>query len=73
MGGNSKPLLRVVARNADEWTAGMGSPGFLEGKVKLLEECCAEVGRDAAELKRSTLVPARVIDDPAEVERFRET
>jgi alkanesulfonate monooxygenase SsuD/methylene tetrahydromethanopterin reductase-like flavin-dependent oxidoreductase (luciferase family) len=72
VGGNSRALLRVVARNADEWTAGMGSPRFLEGKVKLFEACCAEAGRDADGLKRSTLVPARVFDEPGETERFRE-
>lgn len=49
-GSGEKKTLRTVARYADMWNA-MGSTEFLRHKVAVLEEHCAAVGRDIAEIE----------------------
>jgi probable F420-dependent oxidoreductase len=63
-GGGEKKMLRVVARHADIWHSFAGGDE-LARKTKILEEHCAAVGRDPAEIRRSVLVGG----DPAECER----
>jgi F420-dependent oxidoreductase-like protein len=60
-GAGEKLTLRVVAEHADVWNV-IGSVDGVVRKAAVLEQHCADVGRDAAEIKRS--VQPRF--DPAE-------
>jgi alkanesulfonate monooxygenase SsuD/methylene tetrahydromethanopterin reductase-like flavin-dependent oxidoreductase (luciferase family) len=51
-GSGERKTLRTVARYADMWN-GMGSVERLRRKVGVLEEHCAAVGRDPAEIERT--------------------
>lgn len=54
IGGEKPRMLRVIARHADEWN--MPSVGDHEAWAQVsarLDEACAEVGRDPAEIRRS--------------------
>jgi alkanesulfonate monooxygenase SsuD/methylene tetrahydromethanopterin reductase-like flavin-dependent oxidoreductase (luciferase family) len=72
-GGGEKVTLRLVARHADMNNVG-GGPAELRRKEAILLEHCAAVGRDPAEIERTTNVGVVFIrDDRAEAERlFRE-
>jgi F420-dependent oxidoreductase-like protein len=57
IGGSQPKMLRVIARHADEWN--MPSHGTPEqwGEVNTrLNDACAEVGRDPAEIRRSVQI-----------------
>ena len=51
-GGGEKKTLRLVARHADIWH-GFGDVDVAARKVRILDQHCAEVGRDPAEIERS--------------------
>ncbi|SFQ34742.1 probable F420-dependent oxidoreductase, MSMEG_2906 family [Amycolatopsis arida] len=51
-GGGEKKTLRLVAQHADIWH-GFGDPELAERKVRILDQHCADVGRDPAEIERS--------------------
>jgi alkanesulfonate monooxygenase SsuD/methylene tetrahydromethanopterin reductase-like flavin-dependent oxidoreductase (luciferase family) len=53
-GGGEKRTLRLVARYADACNV-FGSPENIARKYRILDEHCAAVGRDPAEIERSTL------------------
>jgi probable F420-dependent oxidoreductase len=52
-GGGEKKTLRLVAEHADIWH-GFGNVDELAHKNRVLDRWCAEVGRDPAEIERST-------------------
>lgn len=52
-GGGERKTLRLVARHADVWHA-FGTPETLAHKSRVLDGWCAEIGRDPAEIERST-------------------
>ena len=54
IGGSKPKMLRVIARHADEWNmpSHNGPAEWGEANVRL-DEACAEVGRDPAEVTRS--------------------
>jgi probable F420-dependent oxidoreductase len=54
-GGGEKVTLRIVAEHADIWHA-FGDPATLKRKSDILDDWCAQVGRDPAEIQRSTTV-----------------
>lgn len=54
-GDGEKKMLRVVAEHADIWHSFAGGE-MLAHKMEVLEEHCAAVGRDPAEIERSVLV-----------------
>ncbi|AXB44026.1 LLM class F420-dependent oxidoreductase [Amycolatopsis albispora] len=54
-GGGEKKTLRLVAKHADIWH-GFGDPEVVERKVRILDQHCADVGRDPAEIERSVAV-----------------
>jgi alkanesulfonate monooxygenase SsuD/methylene tetrahydromethanopterin reductase-like flavin-dependent oxidoreductase (luciferase family) len=72
-GGGEKVTLRLVAQYADMNNVGDG-PASVRRKEAILLEHCAAVGRDPAEIERTTGIGAVFIrDDRAEAERlFRE-
>ncbi|MBK1786142.1 LLM class F420-dependent oxidoreductase [Prauserella cavernicola] len=51
-GGGEKKTLRLVAKHADIWH-GFGDVEVASRKVKILDQHCADVGRDPAEIERS--------------------
>jgi probable F420-dependent oxidoreductase len=52
-GGGERKTLRLVAEHATTWH-GFGSPETLAHKNAVLDDWCAEVGRDPGEIERST-------------------
>jgi probable F420-dependent oxidoreductase len=56
-GGGEKKTLRLVAEHADIWH-GFGDVDELAHKNAVLDRWCAEVGRDPAEIERSTAASA---------------
>jgi probable F420-dependent oxidoreductase len=54
-GGGEKVTLRIVAEHADIWHA-FGDPATLKRKSAILDDWCAQVGRDPTEIQRSTTV-----------------
>jgi probable F420-dependent oxidoreductase len=54
-GGGEKKTLKMVAKHADIWH-GFGDPEVIERKVKILDQHCADAGRDPAEIERSCSV-----------------
>jgi F420-dependent oxidoreductase-like protein len=58
-GGGEKRTLRLVAQYADACNV-FGSPEAIARKFAILDEHCAAVGRDPAEIERSTLQNVRL-------------
>lgn len=67
--GSSGPrMLKLTARHADVWNAGGGAGSSVETAIaasQKLDEACAAIDRDPAEIRRSVQLPAG--DDPAEI------
>jgi len=59
-GAGEKVMLRLVAQWADTWH-GFGAPEVIAHKCRVLDEHCAEIGRDPAEIERSVLVTSEDI------------
>ncbi|WP_410571213.1 LLM class flavin-dependent oxidoreductase [Amycolatopsis sp. cmx-4-61] len=58
IGGRASATLRVVAEHANVWNIpGGGEISDLAGRSRLLDEYCAEIGRDPAEITRSIFLP----------------
>lgn len=60
-------LLRIVARDANEWNSHARSPEAYRVKVAKLEEHCREVGRDPATIRRSRMSGILIGRDDREV------
>jgi alkanesulfonate monooxygenase len=58
-GGGEKKTLRLVAQYADACNV-FGSPEGIARKYAILDAHCAAVGRDPAEIERSTLQNVRL-------------
>ena len=54
-GGGEKVTLRIVAENADIWNGG-GDPTTMKHKNQVLDDWCAKVARDPAEIERSVVL-----------------
>jgi len=63
-GGGEKKTLRLVAQYADACNV-FGTPEAIARKYAILDAHCAAVGRDPAEIERSTLQNVRVSADGA--------
>jgi F420-dependent oxidoreductase-like protein len=64
LGAHGPRMLRIVARHADAWNS-HGTLEELRSRNAILDEACAEIGRDPGEIRRSVYywVP-RSADDP---------
>ncbi|WP_328991505.1 LLM class F420-dependent oxidoreductase [Kribbella sp. NBC_01245] len=60
-GGGEKKTLRIVARHADIWNTFAEGETFVR-KSRILDEHCAAIGRDPAEIERSVLVGGDPMD-----------
>ena len=69
-GGGEQMTMRIAARYANEWNV-WGTPEFLRQKMAVLDQRCAEIGRDPKEIKRSANALLVLSDDAALVERVR--
>jgi len=59
-GGGEKVTLRIVAQHAHIWN-GFGDPEQAGRKSRILDDWCAKVGRNPAEIERSIMVnPAQI-------------
>jgi probable F420-dependent oxidoreductase len=54
-GGGEKVTLRIVAEHADIWHS-FGDPATMKRKSEVLDDWCAQVGRDPGEIERSTTI-----------------
>jgi F420-dependent oxidoreductase-like protein len=63
-GGGEKVTLRVVAAHADHWNV-WGGPETLARKGRILEDHCAQLGRDPGRIVRSANMALLIGDDPA--------
>jgi probable F420-dependent oxidoreductase len=68
-GGGEKKTLRIVAKHADIWH-GFGSPDTIAHKHAVLDEWCAKIGRDPAEIERSSGVSPKPGRLPEDVEDY---
>lgn len=57
IGGGATPTLRIVAQHADVWNFQGGDMADGVRRSALLDGFCADIGRDPAEITRSTNVP----------------
>ncbi len=72
-GGGEKVTLRITAEHAHIWHF-FGTPEQMGRKSKILDEWCAKVGRDPAEIERSTGIDyEKITGDPvALAEQFHD-
>ena len=70
-GGGEQRTLRIAARYADEWNV-WGTPDVLRQKIGVLEQRCAEIGRDATEIRRSAQGLLFLSTDESFVAKMRE-
>ena len=67
-GGGEKVSLRIVAQHVDEWHY-FGTPEQLKHKASVLDDWCAKVGRNPAEITRCIAV-GHGLDEGAPLEEF---
>ena len=64
LGAHGPRMLRIVARYADAWNS-FGTPEQIRSRSAILDEACAEIGRDPREIVRSLYYwVARASGDP---------
>ncbi len=61
-GGGEKVTLRLVAEHADAWNT-FGPPETYAHKNAVLDDWCAQLGRDPAMIERTVGIPAHEVDD----------
>jgi len=67
-GSGPRKTLRTVAMRADAWNTS-GTLEEVEGRLGILGEHCADVGRDPATIEKTISFPILLRDDRAEAER----
>jgi alkanesulfonate monooxygenase SsuD/methylene tetrahydromethanopterin reductase-like flavin-dependent oxidoreductase (luciferase family) len=61
-GSGPKRTLRITAQYADVWNAAGGSPEEVAASSTILDQHCADVGRDPTQIRRSVQVPVGADD-----------
>ncbi|MEZ5558142.1 MAG: TIGR03560 family F420-dependent LLM class oxidoreductase [Pseudomonadales bacterium] len=69
-GGGEKVTLRITAEHADEWNV-WGTPAILRHKMAILDQHCADIGRDPRTIKRTAVALLFMSDDAAYLEQMR--
>jgi F420-dependent oxidoreductase-like protein len=59
-GSGPKRTLRIAAQYADVWNAAGGSPEEIAASSVILDQHCADIGRDPAQIRRSVQLGLRV-------------
>jgi alkanesulfonate monooxygenase SsuD/methylene tetrahydromethanopterin reductase-like flavin-dependent oxidoreductase (luciferase family) len=54
IGGSQPRMLGLIARHADWWDNNFSDPEEYKGRLARIDAVCAEIGRDPAEIRRST-------------------
>ena len=67
-GGGEKVTLKLTARHADLWN-GFGPPETFARKCRVLDDWCAEIGRDPAEIERTVSLTGND-DIPGELDAY---
>jgi alkanesulfonate monooxygenase SsuD/methylene tetrahydromethanopterin reductase-like flavin-dependent oxidoreductase (luciferase family) len=71
IGGKGDRMLRLVARQADEWNM-WSLPEQIAERMAVLDRACERIERDPAEIRRSTQALVMVTDDEAKAAAFLE-
>ena len=61
-GSGEKVTLKLVAEHADAWNT-FGPPDHYAQKSAVLDDWCAELGRDPAEIERTVAIEGEDVDD----------
>jgi probable F420-dependent oxidoreductase len=61
-GGGEKVTLKIVAKFADAWNLVGGNHEAFAAKNAILDQHCADLGRDPAEIERTVLIGAEDLD-----------
>ena len=69
-GGGERRTMRIAAQYANHWNY-WGTPEVIRRKLEVLDAHCADVGRDPAEITRSTQVMLYMSEDRAWLEGHR--
>jgi F420-dependent oxidoreductase-like protein len=69
-GGGEKVTLKITAKYADEWNV-WGTVDTLKQKMAILDQHCADVGRDPKAIQRSAVALLFMSEDAAYLERMR--
>lgn len=69
-GGGERVTMRIAAQYADEWNV-WGTPEVMRAKGTVLERHCEAVGRDPAEIRRSSQALLFMSEDEEFLSRFR--
>ena len=69
-GGGEKVTLKITARYADEWNV-WGTVETLRHKMAILDQHCADVGRDPKSIKRTAVALLFMSEDNAFLEKMR--
>ena len=70
-GGGEKRTLRTLARYGDIMNVG-GTPREFAAKIDVLNQHCADVGRNPAEISKTAFIILALQDDELKAERLRE-
>ena len=70
-GGGEKVTLKITAKHADEWNV-WGEPDTLRHKMAILDQHCADVGRDPKDIQRSAVALLFMSEDEGFVAKMRD-
>lgn len=70
-GGGEKKTLRMVAQYADEWNVWADNE-IMAHKISVLDQHCADIGRDPAEIQRSAVALLFLCDTEAQSQAMRD-
>ncbi len=71
-GGGEKVTLKITAKYADEWNV-WGDPELLRHKMGILDQHCADVGRDPKDIQRTAVALLFMSTDKSFLEKMRTT
>ena len=69
-GGGEKVTLKITAKYADEWNV-WGTVETLRHKMAILDQHCADIGRDPGSIKRTAVALLFMSEDNAFLEKMR--
>ena len=69
-GGGEKVTLRITAAHADEWNV-WGTVDTLRHKMQILDQHCADLGRDPKSIQRSAVALLFMSEDSKILEQAR--